>query len=210
MEAQTQPPPTANWAELDSDEIASIASEDLHDNRPNRWHGPKSSWRSLTEEERTLWQSMKRLGDQDLAVHLYDTFALKKRARDPATAQDLTVHTVGLLTSRPYGVEFSLTHIFSGLDRTPPGHPPSCGRRGRWQRVDCPHKTWWRDGRMRTSHSRSVGRSPSCPAPISRMSSARRYCAWPPRDSARGRGHGMLLVPRSRMPKAVDHPRFPA
>lgn len=83
-----------NWQELDSDEIASIASEDLHEHRPNRWTGPKSTWRALTEEERLLWQSMKRLGDQDLALHLYNAFALKKRARDPSTAQDLTIQTV--------------------------------------------------------------------------------------------------------------------
>ena len=84
---------SARW-DLDNDEIASIASEDLHNNRPNRWKGPKSSWRTLTEEDRLLWHSMKSLQDQDLAVHLYNAFALKKRGKDPATAQDLVVETV--------------------------------------------------------------------------------------------------------------------
>lgn len=91
-EQSTQTSATA-W-DLDKDEIASIASDELHQNRPNRWTGPKSTWRTLTEEERLLWQSMKRLEDQDLAIHLYNTFALKKRGRDPETAQDLIVQNV--------------------------------------------------------------------------------------------------------------------
>ena len=80
--------------DLASDEIASVASDELYDNRPNRWTGPKSSWRTLTEEERLQWQSLKQLRDQDLAVHLYDAFALKRRGRNAETAQDLLVQTV--------------------------------------------------------------------------------------------------------------------
>ncbi|KAF5002185.1 hypothetical protein FGRMN_561 [Fusarium graminum] len=79
--------------ELESDEIASIASEDLHEHRPNRWTGPKSTWRTLTEEDRLLWQSMKQIQDQDLAVHLYNAFALKRRSQNAASAQDLVVTT---------------------------------------------------------------------------------------------------------------------
>ncbi|GKU03901.1 hypothetical protein FLAG1_06432 [Fusarium langsethiae] len=79
--------------ELDSDEIASITSEDLHTHRPNRWTGPKSTWRTLTEEDRLLWQSMKQIQDQDLAVHLYDAFALKRQGQNEATAQNLVVKT---------------------------------------------------------------------------------------------------------------------
>ncbi|KPM36768.1 hypothetical protein AK830_g9792 [Neonectria ditissima] len=85
-------PSSTNW-ELDSDEIASIASEDLHQHRPNRWTGAKSSWRTITEEDRLVWRSMKQLQDRDLAVHLYNTFALKRRGRDAATAADLMVQT---------------------------------------------------------------------------------------------------------------------
>ena len=81
--------------ELDSDEIASIASEDLYQHRPNRWTGPKSTWRTLTEEDRLIWQSMKQLQDQDLSVHLYNAFALKQRSQNAGTAQDLVVKTVG-------------------------------------------------------------------------------------------------------------------
>ncbi|KAF9780710.1 hypothetical protein IL306_015003 [Fusarium sp. DS 682] len=84
---------SATTWELDSDEIASIASEELHEHRPNRWTGAKSTWRTLTEEDRLVWQSMKQIQDQDLAVHLYNAFALKRRGRNPETAQDLVVRT---------------------------------------------------------------------------------------------------------------------
>ncbi|EFY86666.1 hypothetical protein MAC_07264 [Metarhizium acridum CQMa 102] len=81
-----------NW-DLDTDEIASVASEDLYENRPNRWKGPKSTWREFTREERLLWRSMQQLVDKDLAVHLYDAFALKRQGRDQATARNLTIKT---------------------------------------------------------------------------------------------------------------------
>ncbi|RFU76388.1 hypothetical protein TARUN_5880, partial [Trichoderma arundinaceum] len=77
--------------DLDSDEIASVTSQDLHDNRPNRWTGAQRTWQRMTAEERRLWQSMEAVEDQDLAVHLYNAFALKKRGKDSSTAQDVTV-----------------------------------------------------------------------------------------------------------------------
>lgn len=64
-----------NW-DLDSDEIASIASEDLFANRPNRWTGPRSTWESLTRPDREIWDSLKQLHDRDLAVHLYNAHVL--------------------------------------------------------------------------------------------------------------------------------------
>ncbi|KAG6016885.1 hypothetical protein E4U54_000238 [Claviceps lovelessii] len=87
-------PPTASaaqWDDLDSDDIASVVSEDLHENRPNRWTGTKSTWRDLTGEERMLWRSMQQVVDRDLAVHLYDAFALKRQDLDAKTAEGLTV-----------------------------------------------------------------------------------------------------------------------
>lgn len=80
-----QPPP---W-DLDTDEIASIASEELHENRPNRWKGPKSTWRNLTQEERLLWRSLKQLDNEDLGVHLYNAFQLDQTLTSTTTqAQD--------------------------------------------------------------------------------------------------------------------------
>ncbi|PTB68238.1 hypothetical protein BBK36DRAFT_1083191, partial [Trichoderma citrinoviride] len=79
--------------DLDSDEIASVASQDLHESRPNRWTGPRREWQRFTVEERRLWQSMEAVEGQDLAIHLYNAHALKKRGKDPQTAQDVTVAT---------------------------------------------------------------------------------------------------------------------
>ncbi|KAG6180210.1 hypothetical protein E4U10_007601 [Claviceps purpurea] len=92
--ASSPEPPTAarrQWEELDSDDIASVMSEDLYENRPNRWTGPRSTWRALVREERMLWRSMQQVVDQDLAVHLYNAFALKRRDLDARTAQGLTM-----------------------------------------------------------------------------------------------------------------------
>ncbi|KEY64720.1 hypothetical protein S7711_09335 [Stachybotrys chartarum IBT 7711] len=77
--------------DFDSDEIASIASEDLRRSRPNRWKGPASTWRTLTEEEQLLWRSMKQLRDRDLAVHLYNAFALNRQGKNTETAGALAV-----------------------------------------------------------------------------------------------------------------------
>ncbi|KAL7812967.1 hypothetical protein V8C44DRAFT_62707 [Trichoderma aethiopicum] len=79
--------------DLDSDEIASVASQDLHESRPNRWTGPRREWQRFTVEERRLWQSMQAVENQDLAIHLYNAHALKRRGKDPQTAQDVTVAT---------------------------------------------------------------------------------------------------------------------
>lgn len=87
------------WDDLDTDDIASVTSEDLHRHRPNRWAGASSTWRGLTEEERLLWQAVRRVGDQDLAAHLYNAFALRRRAGDPGTVQDVTLRMVGVLRS---------------------------------------------------------------------------------------------------------------
>ncbi|ODA78436.1 hypothetical protein RJ55_05817 [Drechmeria coniospora] len=86
----------AGW-DFDSDEIASINSQDLHDNRPNRWRGPKSSWRTLTADERLLWRSMQQLQHQDLSVHLYDVFALRRQGEDMQTTELFTVKTASIL-----------------------------------------------------------------------------------------------------------------
>lgn len=80
--------------DLDSDEIASVASQDLRESRPNRWTGPRREWQRFTVEERRLWQSMEAVESKDLAIHLYNAHALKKRGKDPQTAQDVTVTTV--------------------------------------------------------------------------------------------------------------------
>ncbi|KAK0383926.1 hypothetical protein NLU13_8017 [Sarocladium strictum] len=83
--------PTDEWGDLDSDDIASVASSELHAHRPNRWTGPASTWRNLTKDERMLWQSMERLRSEDLGVHLYNAFALKRQGREAEGRKFLTV-----------------------------------------------------------------------------------------------------------------------
>ncbi|KAJ5041636.1 uncharacterized protein L3040_005214 [Drepanopeziza brunnea f. sp. 'multigermtubi'] len=52
------------------------------DQRPNRWQGPPSTWTSLTEAERELAASLDALRNGELGVHLYNAFALKRRASE--------------------------------------------------------------------------------------------------------------------------------
>ncbi|KAF7867317.1 hypothetical protein EAF04_005400 [Stromatinia cepivora] len=49
--------------------------------RENRWKGPASTWHQITEEECGLAASLDELRNRDLSVHLYNAFALKKRAK---------------------------------------------------------------------------------------------------------------------------------
>ncbi|KAK3329097.1 hypothetical protein B0H66DRAFT_13850 [Apodospora peruviana] len=61
-------------------EIMSISSDELHETRPNRWTGPPATWRNWTQEDRNAWISIEGARSQDLGVHLYNAFALKKAA----------------------------------------------------------------------------------------------------------------------------------
>ncbi|KAK1992833.1 RNA polymerase I-specific transcription initiation factor [Colletotrichum falcatum] len=74
-----------SW-DLDTDEIRSVDSEELYENRPNRWKGNRSTWYAYTQEERLLYRSMEKERNQDLSVHLYNAFALKHRPVRPKKA----------------------------------------------------------------------------------------------------------------------------
>ncbi|ESZ97272.1 hypothetical protein SBOR_2346 [Sclerotinia borealis F-4128] len=50
--------------------------------RENRWKGPAPTWQRITEEERGLAASLDEIRNKDLSIHLYNSFALKKRARE--------------------------------------------------------------------------------------------------------------------------------
>lgn len=78
--------PTASTSQVDEEssnlsEEYSDQSEPLQASRSNKYHGPKSTWRSWTASERGLAESLDQLTAKDLAVHLYNVHALKKRAR---------------------------------------------------------------------------------------------------------------------------------
>lgn len=56
------------------------ASEDS--DREGRFHGPDSSWRFYTKEDRAIVASLDQAENNDLSIHLYNTHAWKQRLRD--------------------------------------------------------------------------------------------------------------------------------
>ncbi|EEY21279.1 conserved hypothetical protein [Verticillium alfalfae VaMs.102] len=89
--------PDDDW-DLDTDEIRSTASDELYETRPNRWRGPLSTWRHMTEEERLLHQNMEQVRDQDLALHLFNAAMLRN---PPQGSQDALPEGMGLGDWRP-------------------------------------------------------------------------------------------------------------
>jgi len=67
-----------DW-DLDTDDINSLESDELHDNRPNRWRGPRWQWNRLTEQDRLEYTAFQNIRNQDLSIHLYNASALKRR-----------------------------------------------------------------------------------------------------------------------------------
>jgi len=69
-----------------------LESEDSHETRPNCWKGAPSTWQFLTAPERGLAASLDQLRNQDLGIHLYNSFALNKRAQGFLDAQSDKAH----------------------------------------------------------------------------------------------------------------------
>ncbi|RYP75426.1 hypothetical protein DL769_003820 [Monosporascus sp. CRB-8-3] len=65
----------------DSDEYEPLS--DSGDERPNRWHGPPSTWQQMNSEEIDTLAALNELRNRDLSIHLYNAFALKQRHRQP-------------------------------------------------------------------------------------------------------------------------------
>ncbi|KAK3112564.1 hypothetical protein LTR53_011036 [Teratosphaeriaceae sp. CCFEE 6253] len=63
--------------------VSDDTSDDYEDERETRFHGPASTWRKHTAEERDLVASLDQERANDLSAHLYNTHALKSRLRDP-------------------------------------------------------------------------------------------------------------------------------
>ncbi|KAL1961038.1 hypothetical protein VTO42DRAFT_4926 [Malbranchea cinnamomea] len=51
------------------------------EDRPNRFHGPSKTWQAWTKQERLEFNAMEKIRARDLSAHLFNAFALKKRAR---------------------------------------------------------------------------------------------------------------------------------
>jgi hypothetical protein len=77
-------------SDVDDDFEKSVTSlEASESNRPNRFKGPRSTWRMLTEEERLVSSSMTQLRDQDLSIHLYNAHVMRRRHYDLESASKL-------------------------------------------------------------------------------------------------------------------------
>ncbi|KAI8959805.1 RNA polymerase I-specific transcription initiation factor-domain-containing protein [Daldinia sp. FL1419] len=60
---------------LPSDDSDDFSDED---ERPNRWHGPQSTWQHFNRSEIDTLTALKEIQDRDLSIHLYNAFALKQ------------------------------------------------------------------------------------------------------------------------------------
>ena len=67
-------------SDVDDESKRSVNSFEASEaNHQNRFKGPRSTWRKLTEDERLVFISMTQMRDQDLSVHLYNAHAMKRR-----------------------------------------------------------------------------------------------------------------------------------
>jgi hypothetical protein len=79
-----------NVSELGNASGEPLSSSEVSDStRPNRFKGPESTWRKLTERERLVHMSMTKLRDQDLSAHLYNAHAMKRCHYDMKVAAKL-------------------------------------------------------------------------------------------------------------------------
>ncbi|OSS45925.1 hypothetical protein B5807_08099 [Epicoccum nigrum] len=69
---------------LAGDDADSEESDD--EERPNRFKGPPQTWKGYTAPDRQIAESLQYFEDIDLAAHLYNAHALKRRVRKPAAA----------------------------------------------------------------------------------------------------------------------------
>jgi hypothetical protein len=72
-------------AELEADFASQSESESESEEptRPNQFQGPRYTWRKYTAADREIAESLDQTQNQDLAAHLYNAHALKKRVRRP-------------------------------------------------------------------------------------------------------------------------------
>lgn len=63
------------------------------DRRPNRWTGPPQSWRSLTADDRSLFETLEQQENQDIGIQLFNVHVLRRnglRARRKARESQVT------------------------------------------------------------------------------------------------------------------------
>ncbi|KAH8202762.1 hypothetical protein TruAng_003033 [Truncatella angustata] len=65
------------------DEYETSSSFGSENDRPNRWDGPSSTWREMNQQEINILTTLNEIKNQDLSVHLYNAYALKRRHPNP-------------------------------------------------------------------------------------------------------------------------------
>lgn len=73
--------------ELENDGDATYDElDDIADERPNRWYGPPSTWLEMNSEEIDTISAINGVRNRDLAIHLYNAYALKQRHSRPVNS----------------------------------------------------------------------------------------------------------------------------
>ncbi|KAK8122465.1 hypothetical protein PG984_011135 [Apiospora sp. TS-2023a] len=83
-------------AAVSSDEYEPSSTDEDGQNRPNRWDGPASTWQDMASQDIATSVALEEIRNRDLAVHLYNAFALKRQdgaGRAPAPELDINVQT---------------------------------------------------------------------------------------------------------------------
>ncbi|KAK4231205.1 hypothetical protein QBC38DRAFT_467136 [Podospora fimiseda] len=65
-------------SEPEESDKTTASEEQLHETRPNRWSGHPSTWRTLTKNERKIWQAIESARSKELSAHLYNVWSLRK------------------------------------------------------------------------------------------------------------------------------------
>ncbi|KAI1378834.1 hypothetical protein F4677DRAFT_381004 [Hypoxylon crocopeplum] len=111
------------------DSEGSDYEDEGEEERPNRWRGPKSTWRQLNSEEIDTFTAIKEIQDRDLSVHLYDAFALKQRHRKqqdglasdgPIPGKDINAETGQLIKPDDWLPQRTWTAWPMRADKVPP------------------------------------------------------------------------------------------
>ncbi|KAI1743347.1 RNA polymerase I-specific transcription initiation factor-domain-containing protein [Xylaria scruposa] len=92
------------YARSESDEYLPDSDDsDAEDGRSTRWTGPPSTWQQLNSAEIDTLTALNELHNQDLSIHLYNTFALKHRHgkfKRSGTAKPVPNHDVDIATGQ--------------------------------------------------------------------------------------------------------------
>lgn len=129
---EISPPPDAvPEAASDDDSPASPALS----SRSDKTHEPSSTWRNRTAPERELAVSLDKLTANDLSVHLYNAYRLKRTRTRPADSQ---VETVDGLEEKSAGADWALPKIWTAWPLPPDIVPRELEAKQWSEEAQCP------------------------------------------------------------------------